>query len=382
LSSLLLIVDAVSASETVLYNFCSVGRFCTDGSFPTSRLTPDGGGNYYGTTYEGGTQNEGAVFELSPNGVGGWDETVLYSFCSLENCADGRYPFYSYLLFDNAGNLYGTAFFGGANDLGVVFELSPAGGGWKETVLYSFALDEGGNHPANGLIMDAEGNLYGGNQSGVFELSPSGGGWTEQLIYLTSYGYAAPIMDATGNIFGVTYVQTAFELSPNGSGGWNSSVIYTFADALKNGSYPQGTLALDSAGNLYGTTTAGGTFNYGTVYKLTPVKTGKKKGTWTEKLLHSFNGKNGNEPWAGIVFDSVGNIYGTTDYGGKYGDGTVFQLVQVAKGNYTEKVLTNFNGVDGNSTVGNLFPDSSGNLYGTAELGGLYGDGLVFEVTP
>jgi len=392
LSALLLIAarPAQAQTESVLYNFCSAAN-CTDGSHPQSRLTSDGQGNFYGTTETGGTFGPGTVFELSPDGSGGWNETVLYSFTGG---ADGGYPEFSYVIFDSGGNLYGTTFNGGATGDGVVFELSPVGGGWTETVLYSFANGTDGAYPVNGLIRDTAGNLYGttyqgGNTAGtVFELSPSGGSWTEQLIY--SFSSSAPdneaglTMDSSGNIFGAS-ASTVFELSPNGSGGWNPTVIHTFPSAPKDGSSPQGTLVLDAAGNLYGTTTKGGAKDYGTVYKLSLGTNGK----WKEKILHSFTGatKDGSEPWAGIVFDAAGNIYGTSVLGGNgncdSGCGTVFELVAlVGTGSYKEKVLWSFNAKDGALPYSSLILDSAGNLYGTTGSGGQSGDGVVFEVNP
>jgi uncharacterized repeat protein (TIGR03803 family) len=371
-----------AATETVLYNFCSQPN-CGDGAYPRLSGLTSYNGNFYGTTEEGGANGVGTVFELSPNGSGGYNETVLYSFCSVANCADGQSPLAN-VIFDNLGNMYGTTGAGGANNIGAVFELNPAGSSWTETVLYSFTGASGAN-PAGGLITDPAGNLYGTNQDGyVFELSPSDGSWTEQTIYSSSQIAPGLTMDAAGNIFGASY-RIVFELSPNGSGGWNPTVIHTFTGGTKDGYDAFGTPVLDSAGNLYGTTYEGGAHDYGTVWKLTPVTTGKKKGTWTEKLLHSFKGgtKDGSVPYAGVVLDASGNIYGTTTYGGKYGLGTVFELAAPAAGKtaYTEKILWSFNLTDGEYPYDSLILDGS-NLYGTTYYGGSSGYGVVFEVTP
>jgi uncharacterized repeat protein (TIGR03803 family) len=192
-------------------------------------------------------------------------------------------------------------------------------------------------------------------------------------------------MDAAGNIFGVSR-QTITELSPNGNGGWNASVIFNFPNA--RGYFPNRTIVTDQSGNLYGTTSVGtakgGLGGYGTVFRLSPRKKG---GTWSRKVLYAFEGEgngDGNDPFGEIVFDAAGNIYGTTAYGGEYGDGTVFELVtpvDKSKG-YTEKVLWSFNGTDGETPVGGLILDSAGNIYGTTYSGGLYGWGVAFEVTP
>jgi uncharacterized repeat protein (TIGR03803 family) len=235
--------------------------------------------------------------------------------------------------------------------------------------------------------MDPAGNLYGiTNNYGagsVFELSPSGGGWTEQVIYSTPNNSGGLIMDTKGSLYGVS-ATTAFELSPNGNGGWNPTVIHTFAGGPKDGLNAGGNLVFDQAGNLYGTTYGGGAKNYGTVYKLSHGKKG-----WTEKVLYSFKGgkKDGSYPLAGIVFDAHGNIYGTTSAGGgKLNDGTVFELV--ASGTkYQEKVLWSFDGTHGSHPWDSLILDNLGNLYGTAIGGGSSGNcsggcGVVFEVTP
>jgi uncharacterized repeat protein (TIGR03803 family) len=393
LSALLLTLIAArpaqAQTETVLYNFCSQPN-CSDGAGPQSNLTFDGAGNLYGTTIGGGL-GYGTVFELSPNGSGGWNETVLHSFTGG---ADGSNPTYSGVIFDGGGNLYGTAWAGGAYGYGVVFELSPVGTSWTETVLYSFANAPDGAYPSGDLIMDPAGKVYGTTQAGgncggdtVFELSPSGGVWTEQVIYSECDVNAAGLtMDAAGNIFGDGQL-TVFELSPNGNGGWNPTVIHTFTGPPKDGSNAQGAPVFNKAGTLYGTTTAGGIRNSGTIYKLSPVTKGKKKGTWTERIVHNFfnwrSRYDGSDPQAGIVFDAAGNIYGTTLSGGLWVDGTVYELVApVGKGEYKEKILYRFDGLHGTYPDDSLILDSAGNLYGTTSEGGWYSAGVVFEVTP
>jgi uncharacterized repeat protein (TIGR03803 family) len=272
----------------VLYNFTGG----SDGGTPQSNLIFDGVGNLYGTTSGGGLFGYGTVFELSPNGSGGWNETVLHSFTGG---ADGVNPTYSPVIFDGVGNLYGTAYSGGANGYGVVFELSPAGASWTENVLYSFANAPDGANPINGLIMDPSGNLYGrtfrgGKGNGVvFELSPSGSGWTEQVIYAstTEANGSGLAMDRWGNIFGTTY-STVFELSPNGHG-WDHTVIYHFG----KGTNPNGTpvvifYAETWSDMLFGTAEFGGGNRKGTVYRLWDVEV--KNGEWYGKTLYSFKG--------------------------------------------------------------------------------------------
>jgi uncharacterized repeat protein (TIGR03803 family) len=242
--------------------------------------------------------------------------------------------------------------------------------------------------------------IKGSGGGHLFELSPSGGGWTEQVLYQFEtiplgpfyIGYAGLTMDAAGNLFGASE-DTVFELSPNGSGGWSPTAIHTFG-AAENGSNPVGTPVLDQAGNVYGTTEGGGAYNSGTVYKLSP---GRRR--WTYEILYSFKSgpEDGSQPFAGIVFDAAGNIYGTTFSGGESGQGTVYELVApVGTGSYTEKVLWSFNFPDGFRPVDSLILDSAGNLYGTTPGGGTGGGpdnicsnvpdapgcGVIFEVTP
>ncbi len=380
---------AQAQTETVLYYFCSKGGDeCTDGAHPTSGLTPDSAGNFYGTTYYGG-RGYGTVFELSPNGKGGWEEKVLHSFSGGK---DGSNPYLSNLIFDSAGNLYGTTYYGGIaqsqDGFGTVFKLSPAGKGWKETVLHSFAGGTDGVFPVNGLIMDSQGNLYGttagnNNEEGtVFELSPSDKGWKQQTIYTDVTDGAGLTMDTAGNIFGVSR-WVAFELSPNGSGGWNPTVIYTFKTKDKQSPNPEGTLVFDSNGNLYGTTAGvdccgGGSYTDGYVYELSPTE----EGPWTFTKIVTFEGETGANPQGGVVLDAAGNIYGATANGGGPNDGVVFGLIGPNEGRYKEKIYLEFNNSNGAQPLGNLTIDNEGNLYGTASQGGTLNTGLVFEVTP
>ncbi len=400
LFALLLIAGhPAQAQETVLYNFTNGD----DGGQPYSSLT-EHNGNFYGATEFGGDLGYGVIFELSPSGSGGWTETVLHTFTLG---ADGGFP-HSTLMFDSAGNLYGTTVSGGenasclptSNCSGVVFELTPTGTSWTETVLYSFPNAANSDFPQSGPIMDAAGNLYGttynsdGGSGSVFELSPSANGWTEKEIYSvnasTAEGmYAGLTMDAAGNIFGTTG-SAVFELSPNGKGGWTPAVIHTFVPNTSDGFDAEGTLVLDKAGNLYGTTEWGGANTTGTVFELSP-----ENNSWTEKILYSFPRSpkgQGTHPWGGVVFDADGNLYGTTTSGGlsslycQYNCGTVFELVApVDGGSYQEKVLWEFNLFDGANPVASLILDSTGKLYGTTESGGtapgfLYG--TVFELNP
>ena len=390
---------ALAQTESVLYNFTGG----VDGGSPSS-LIADGHDNFIGTAFYGGPPSGGlgygTVFELSPNGSGGWNENVIYSFPL--GGADGSNPNGS-ILFDSVGNLYGTTFHGGAgcypDGCGVVFELSPAGGSWKETVLYDFAGGTDGAYPVGALIMDSAGNLFGTTRSGgsagggtVFELSPSEGVWKEQVIYnsgTNAYGIGIAeglSADAAGNLYGANY-DSVFDLSPNGNGGWNFSVLHTFTGHVGHDNVfgAVGTPVFDRAGNIYGTTLVGGP--WGVVYKMTPGK----KGKWKEKAIHAFSGiygaHDGASPAGALVIDAAGNVYGTTSRGGtNHSEGTVFELVApVGTGRYEHKVLWNFGASgDGSSPSNDLIRDSAGNLYGTASSGGSSPSeaGVVFEVTP
>jgi uncharacterized repeat protein (TIGR03803 family) len=386
---------AFAQQEKVLHNFNS-----KDGSTPGG-LIFDGSGNIYGTTSDGGKYGAGTVFELSPKTGGGWAETVLHSFGSGK---DGVFPEPS-LIFDRSGNLYGTTDLGGKYEYGMAFELSPkAGGGWTEAVLHNFNKNgKDGIYPWSGLIVDANGNLYGTTWEGgeygdgtVFELSPeTGGGWTETILHSFNgkdgvLPEAALTLDAFGNLYGTTFqggkngTGTVFELSPKTNGNWTEAVLHNFGNFI-DGRNPQATLIFDASGNIYSTTVNGGNHGFGTVFELSP-KTG---GGWAETILHSFNnaGNGGYIPFASVILDASGNLYGATSTGGKYGaygsGGTVFKLSPGAGGGWTETLLHSFGkGTDGSNPDASLIFDSSGHLYGTTVEGGKDGDGTVFEITP
>jgi uncharacterized repeat protein (TIGR03803 family) len=396
-------------TEALLYNFCAQPE-CIDGVGPAASLLPDGAGNFYGTTQLGGEKGYGTIFELSPNGFGGYNESVLYSFCSLAKCADGTNPDSS-VTFDSNGNLYGTTYYGGQtasgpdSGYGVVFELSPSqngcpagsnpGKGWCETVLHNFLSNPDGAFPFSALTWDSSGNLYGttvGGGSGAgttYELSPNGlGNWKEKVIYERG-GYAGLAIDASGNLYGADYVKNGhvFELTSNGSGGWKAIVLHTFKGGRNDGAYPEGTPVFDSAGNLYGTTHAGGTMGAGTVWKMTPT-TGDE---YALQILYSFIWENGSNPYAGVTLDGSGNIYGVTGIGiiksvCYAGCGNVFELAADGTA-YTWKNLWPFNDTDGGYPSGSLLL-MGGNLYGTTYGGGSSsgcgsgGCGVVFELVP
>jgi uncharacterized repeat protein (TIGR03803 family) len=282
-----------SWTEKVLYSFCSQSQ-CADGSEPFASLVFDRAGNLYGTTYVGGAYQflNGTVFELSPQGNGDWTEKVLHKFAGPP---DGAFP-QGGLILDDAGNLYGTTAVGGSRicdykmGCGTVYELSPnGGGGWKETLLYVFEGSEEsfGAEPNSTLIFDAAGNLYGTASGGpAFELLPqAGGGWVFEELPVPCCDPNGVTIDAAGNLYGTSWASagdhccgSAWELSPQAGGNWVETVLYTFPGSGKDGAYPLSGLIRDAAGNLYGTTSQGGSFwtvansgePSGTVFEITP----------------------------------------------------------------------------------------------------------------
>lgn len=333
-------------TESVLYAFTAG----SDGASPEAGLIMDHSGDIYGTTAAGGqvgcVTGCGTVFKLAPDGTGSYTESILHAFT---DGSDGANP-EAGLIMDGAGNLYGTAMSGGIGD-GVVFELVPNGsGGYSESVLYDFAGNATGEmNPNAPLLMDSAGNLYGmtavgggySYQSGcgsVFRLAPDGsGGYTETDLYTfgsCSFSEVGPdagvIMDSVGDLFGTKFETSSvvvFELTPNGSGGYIESDLDTFPGGPPpGGGQPYGGVIRDSAGNLYGTTYDGGSVNYGSVFKLTP----NSSGGYTESILYNFAGANidGANPSGALIMDSSGHLYGTTVSGGAAAgnSGTVFEI--------------------------------------------------------
>ena len=318
LASLIFICVATSSAHaqtfTVLYTFTGG----LDGAMPASPPTPDAAGNLYGTTVTGGSHGQGTVYKLSSSGA----ESVLHSFTGG---ADGSYP-YASLLSDRAGNLVGTTHNGGAHNFGTLFMVAASGAG---KVLHSF--------------------------------SPAEGYWPSALV-----------RDGAGNFYGTTYLGgeagfgTVFKLDRAG----NETVLYSFTGGT-DGSLPAGGVVRDPAGNLYGTTTGGGTFGAGVVFK---VDSG---GTFN--VLYSFSGgADGGAPSAGLVLDPAGNLYGTAIAGGASGQGVVFRIDPAQQ----ETVLHSFNGTDGGGPYGGLVRDLAGNLYGTTYFGGAQSEGVVYGMRP
>ncbi|MFZ0313832.1 MAG: choice-of-anchor tandem repeat GloVer-containing protein [Candidatus Korobacteraceae bacterium] len=382
-----------------------------DGATPAAGLTPAAAGKFYGTASGAGNQEPGVAFELTPGGLGwalaplnsrfpsggpggitigpsgalflttyvggrgdcvgdgscgqvyelqppahacgsflcSWNAMVLYDFNDIP---DAGVPG-SGVIFDSAGNMYGTTEYGGSGicynsihlnyGCGAVYKVAPSGGGWTETVIYSFQGGNDGQTPSGGLSFDSAGNLYGATAQG----GSSGDG-------------------------------TIYELSPSGSG-WTETILHNFQGS--DGIGPGGTLIADHSGNLYGTAGSGGANNGGVVFEMS------QPGSWTYNLLYSFPAD--YYPAGTLVFDGSGNLYGTTYSGGAYGLGNAYKLT-LADGSWTATDLHDFQTSDGTDLNGALVFDSAGNLYGTAKFGGMgfdgpcygVGCGTVWEITP
>jgi len=307
----------------------------------------------------GGTYDGGIVFELIPTGSGAWTEKILYDFGGFAR--DGFYQT-GPLVFDGKNNLYGTNNSGGSENAccGTVFQLTPqSDGSWTEAIVHSFdGAASDGLYPSGGVIFDAAGNLYGttlegGNQTActgagikgcgiVFELLPSAGGtWTETVLHQfdKTDGYSPNgrlIFDKAGNLFGTTLFGggsgrtgpgLVFELIPGANGTWAETVLHNFKNNGVDGIDPVGGLIFDPNGNLYGLTSTGGSTQClcGVAFKLSLGA----NGVWSESILYTFQGSDGSRPYDGPVFDATGSLYGTTFVGGASGgtgDGVVFEI--------------------------------------------------------
>ena len=335
-----------------LYQF----RGAPDGFYPEAGVTIAPDGSLYGTTFYGGesatgclqgaTETCGTAFHLQPpatvcpSALCPWIETQIYLFHTTPQFF---FPNAGELVFDSAGNMYGAAFQGGTQTInGGVYEFSPSSGGWVETNLYGFpSHNSPGCCPIGGVTLDNSGNIYGTTSlpfqpsdlyGSVFQLQNSGAGWTETNLHLFQ----------------------------NGS----------------DGAFPRAGLIADAAGNLYGTTSSGGAGNGGTVFELSPSQNG-----WVFNILYSFNGPSGRGPFSPLLMDAAGNLYGTTLAGGAFQQGAVFKLTN-SNGVWTYASVHDFSGGnDGRSPYGHLLLDADGNLYGTAGWGGANDDGVVWELT-
>ncbi len=335
---------------TSLYEFLGGN----DGKLPDAGVVLGPDGSLYGTTQEGGSNSCGngcgTVFNLRPppractTALCPWTETVIHSFSGQP---DGAGPYYGDVVFDQAGNLYGTTLGGGTGGWGTVYRLTPFSGSWTESILYNFTGQADGGQPYAGVIFNRAGNLYG----------------------TTFYGGAG---------YGLVY-----QLAPSG-GAWQESILHTFQG--NDGGWPYAGLIFDNFGHLYGANSisqdSGGEYGGGTVYELNP-----SDGSWTLNTLYSFNGAEPG-PYASLVMDAAGNLYGTTrQYENGYGE--VFKMVPNGN-NWVYVILHEFSGSDGADPVSNVVFDSAGNMYGTTSAGGTGscnqgvspGCGVVWEITP
>jgi uncharacterized repeat protein (TIGR03803 family) len=421
--------------EKVLYSFQGGADA---GSVPAGGVVFDKQGNLYVATTDGGPPSCapiggacGTVYQLSPPAKKGdpWTATLIRMFEGKKS-NDASVPTGG-LILDGAGNLYGVTGYGGTGDCvlvgvpagcGTVYELSPPaqkGGAWTETILYSFPNSKQGYLPNGSLVFDSEGNLYGATMFGggqgttcdafyqycgaVFKLSPpktKGGKWTEKVLHAFKGGTdgANPngglTLDSKGAIYGTTFIGgfncphnsgkgcgTVFRLRPPSKKGgtWAEKQLHVFA-AKSDGANPAGGLIFDAQGSLYGTAEGGNISGGGVVFRLTAAISGQ----WDETVLHWFSNDGPGASLAGLLFDSAGNLYGTTIEGSNF-CGTVFRLKPPAEpgDEWSLNVLYTFNGApDGRDPAASVIFDAEGNVYSTTEGGGSSGYGTVFEIRP
>jgi uncharacterized repeat protein (TIGR03803 family) len=358
----------------------------TDGAYPEAQLVQDTAGNSYGTTFDRGASGYGTVFKTSPAGK----TVVLYNFGGPPDGANPAGP----LWIDSSDNLYGTTEWGGSSNFGTVFKIGASG---QETLLHSFAGGSDGVNPEGGVIEDSSGNLYGTTEGGgtgagcggyycgiVFKLDSAG---SETILYTfngdTSGGvvdganpWAGLVLDADGNLYGTTVYGgtagygTVFKVSSSGS----ETLLYQFTGG-SDGAYPYSNLIFDTSGNLYGTAYEGGSGQVGTAFRL------EANGSFS--VLHTFTGGagDGGYPAAGLVIDSSGDLYGTTVQGGQANYGTVFEIDSSG----SESVLHGFaGGGKGLVPETGVTLDKSGNLWGTTYYGGPKDAsfGTIFKLIP
>jgi uncharacterized repeat protein (TIGR03803 family) len=425
--------NAWSQSYQVIYNFGGPGSGIERApTTPIAGLVFDSHGNLFGTSESGGSiligiclGGCGTVYELQPNGGGQWSEKSLYEFDVARDQFNGYLT--APVALDGLGNIYGVAncvqdcFFGYG---GSFFKLTFSGGGWTKSVLLdgNSGFDYTGCGPFGGFGTGSQilcsialdhGQIYGSTVIGgmqgqtcnfgcgkVFSLLQRS---VTQYDYLLDYAFrngsdgnypqGLLAFDAAGNIYGTTGAGgaasqgTAYMLTRNQQTfGWSETLLHSFAGGTSDGANPIAGLVLDAAGNLYGTTSQGGTANLGTVFTLTP----QSNGTWLETVLYSFlGGSDASTPNSSLSIDAAGNLYGTAG-GGAHNQGTVFKLTHSGE-QWTESILHTFTGeADGGLPYGGVTLDNAGNIFGTASTGGAYSScryhpscgGVAFEITP
>ena len=390
LIAILVLVPSAGAQFKTIYRF----RGGTNGSGP-SGLVFDAAGNLYGTTYGGGTYGYGTIFKLNKAGK----KTVLYNFAGAP---DGANPHpYANLIFDDKGNLYGTTYLGGVGNQvgGTVFELDAAG---AETVLHRFCYgfpctDGDGEFPTAGLLFDEAGNLYGTTAAGgyqyvgvVFKLTPNDGNWSETVLHSFEIADGDDVEgglvwdSSRSTLYGTTLKNppygagTVFKMDTTGA----LTVLHSFLNPI-DGDTPYKPPLLDALDTLYGTDAFGGNRSCpgpfgdgcGTVWKLDT--------NGNLAVLHTFTGgKDGSSPLSGLVSDQAGNLYGMTSGGGIYGFGVVFEMGPTPSGGWTYRVIHAFRNRPGANPCSNLIIDAAGILYGSTQGDGITTFGSVFEIAP
>ncbi len=389
---------------TVIHTFTGQG----DGGLPSTGLTLGAGGSLYGTTSIG-SLGYGSVFKLKQSGSG-WILTPLYNF---EGGSDGIGP-QTRVAIAQDGTLYGATYQGGegtcpgsgGNGCGTIFHLRPPSTAprsvlapWNETVLYRFTGGSDGGAPDGDITFDQSGSIYGTTSGGgspsclygcgvIYNLTRSGGGWAETVLYSAQDGedgalpHGGVVFDTSGNLYGAFQgcflhcYGTVYELSPSGSG-WTEQTLYRFTNG-SDGNGPDGSVIIDGAGDLYGSSWDGGSGGGGVVFELIP-----SFGSWSFNLVYSLAGGGDScGPNDRLLMDQAGNLYGTTYCDGTHGAGSVFKLIPGASG-WTYIDLYDFtDGNDGGYPRSNVVLDGQGNLYGTASIGGTGHVGVVWEITP
>ena len=381
---------AASATK-LIYSFAGNA----DGKYTDTELVMDSAGNLYGTSVQGGAFGGGTVFQVTPAGV----HSVLYNFTGG---ADGGEP-YKGVTLDADGNLYGTAVTGGGGSCeggcGVVFALTKSGGSWTFNVIHTFTGGDDGSGPGSPVSIDRHGNLYGTTPTGgangvgvVYQLKPGACGWTLNVIHTFTGGAdglgggaGRLLVGPNGDLYGVCTVGGAngfgnvFRITHH-QGQWQLTTLYAFKDQ-PDGASPYGGLVFDKFGNLYGTTYYAGANDAGTVYKLS-----HRHGTWTETVLYSFKGgRDGASPISTLASDPEGNLYGTTSDGGaaSCSCGVIFKMIRSETGAWSESVVYRFPGKPKPGFAYNgMVSDSNGHFYGATVHGGSHNDGAIYKFTP
>jgi uncharacterized repeat protein (TIGR03803 family) len=395
-------IPARAQTASTIYSFALHDSF-----WPEGGLVEDASGNLYGTTVGGGTYGVGTVYQLSPpvKGSTTWTKTVLYSFQPWGST--GHTPS-SELTIDSSGNLYGVTWAGGDGrcHCGVLYELihpATSGAPWTHLVLHAFTNTNNDGRLPNAPVVLSSNTIYGVTQQGglydsgiVYRLIPGKNGGTYSVIYSLGANNDASgpngplLLDSAGSLYGVTSLGGAFnagavyKLAQNG-GSWTESILFSFGGGSgSSGITPVGNLLFDSPGNLYGVTEFGGASQLGVAYELSPAT-----GSWTQNVLFNFSKPVGSSPLAGMTWNpSNGSLYGTTSAGASHTHGSVFQLTPPASGGlWTETLLQQFTFTNGGLPSGRVLRDpTTGYLYGTTYNGGVSGCdgdcGVDYQIIP